>query len=134
MPYPPGWRRAHGDPGTATAVLLNADHAFTGYLNVTPRQGRESLGDWGSFRVAHNADEGDLHIRRIAVSRVLPFRTGRGRCVRDNYTTGTGGQFDELACLVAGPRATAVIVGAAPPRIWGQMSSRIEHAISAFTT
>jgi hypothetical protein len=134
MPYPPGWRRAHGDPGTATAVLLNADHAFTGYLNVTPRQGRESLGDWGSFRVAHNVDEGDRHIRGIAVSRVLRFRTGRGRCVRDTYTTGTGAEFVELACLVAGPRATSVIVGAAPPQMWGQMSSRIEQAISAFTT
>jgi hypothetical protein len=115
-------------------VLLNADHAFVGYLNVTPGQGRESLGDWGSFRVAHNADEGDRHIRRIAVSRVLRFRTGRGRCVRDTYTTRTGAQFVELACLVAGPRTTSVIVGAAPPRMWGQMSSLIEQAISAFTT
>jgi hypothetical protein len=134
MPYPPGWRRAHGDPGTATAVLLNADRGFSGYLNVTPRQGRESLKDWGTFRVAHNADEGDRQIRNIAASRVLRFRTGPGRCVRDTYTTRAGAQFVELACLVAGPSATSVIVGAAPPRMWGQMSSGIERAISAFTT
>ena len=42
--YPPGWRPAPGDAGTATAVLLDPGHHISGYLNVTPRQGAEGLG------------------------------------------------------------------------------------------
>jgi hypothetical protein len=134
MPYPPGWRRVSGDQGTATAVLMNADHAFSGYLNLTPRQGEESLRNWGSFRVGHNAREGDRNIQTLAVSAGLRFRTGRGRCVRDAYTTGAGDRFVELACLVEGKKATSVIVGAAPPRMWARMSRVIERAISGFTS
>jgi hypothetical protein len=115
-------------------VLMDARGGFSGYLNITPRQGAESLSNWGSFRVTHNAKEGDRNITGVAVSPRLRFRTGRGRCVRDTYTTNRGTRFVELACLVAGPKAASVIVGAAPPRIWGQMSSRLERAVSAFTT
>jgi hypothetical protein len=134
MGYPPGWHLISGDPGTATAVILDGHGDFSGYLNVTPRQGAESLSNWGSFRVTHNAKEGDRNITAVAVSPRLRFRTGRGRCVQDTYTTNRGTRFIELACLVAGPRATSVIVGAAPPQMWGRTSSRLERAISAFTT
>jgi hypothetical protein len=134
MPYPPGWGRVSGDQGTATAVLVNAGRGFSGYLNLTPRQGDESLRNWGSFRVGHNAHEGDRGIRTLAVSASLRFRTGRGRCVRDAYTTGGGSRFIELACLVDGKKATSVIVGAAPPRLWARMSPVIERAISSFSS
>lgn len=134
MPYPPGWRRTAGDVGTATAVLRSADHQFLGYLNLTPQQGDESLSNWGSFRLGHDAREGDRGVKALAGATNLRFRTGLGSCIRDAYTTAAEVRYIELACLVAGPKVTSVIVGAAPPQIWGRMSSLIERAISAFTT
>jgi hypothetical protein len=134
MRYPSGWRRTHGDAGTATAVLLNRDHEFVGYLNLTPRQSDETLGNWASFRLGHNVEEGDRRVTRLASASGLRFRSGPGSCVRDAYTTLTGAHFIELACLVKGPTASSVIVGASPPAKWTQMAPLIERAISALTT
>lgn len=134
MPYPAGWRRIHGDAGTATAVLQDTADRFLGYLNVTPRQGAESLGTWAAFRTGHNADEGDRAVTTLAAAAGLRFRTGQGSCVRDAYTTSTGGRYIELACLVQGSRAASVIVGAAPPATWTRTAPLIERAIAAFTT
>ncbi len=134
MPYPPAWHLVAGDAGTATAVLRGPHHEFLGYLNLTPRQGEESLRNWTAFRVAHDAREGDRSVKTLAAGRRLRFRNGRGACVRDQYTTTTGARYIELACLVAGRRATSVIVGASPPKSWAQISPSIERAISAFTT
>jgi hypothetical protein len=134
MSYPPNWGAAKGDPGTATAALLGQEGRFLGYLNATPRQGAETLSDWSKFRVDHNSEEGDTSVVTLAAAQNLRFRTGRGSCVRDAYTTKTGAQYIEVACLVAGPRATTVIVGAAPPGQWTSVSPSIERAISAFTT
>jgi hypothetical protein len=134
MRYPSGWRRIHGDAGTATAVLRNRDHEFVGYLNLTPRQSDESLGNWASFRLGHNAEEGDRGVTRLASASGMPFRSGPGSCVRDAYTTLTGAHFIELACLVKGPTASSVIVGASPPAKWAQMAPLIERSISTLTT
>jgi hypothetical protein len=135
MSYPSvGWRQIRGDPGTATAAVFDSENRYLGYLNVTPRQGDESLSTWASFRVAHNAHEGDRHVIRVAVGRGLRFRTGRGSCVQDAYTTQTGIGYTEIACLVAGTRATSVIVGAAPTSHWAAIAPTLHRAISAFTT
>lgn len=134
MSYPPGWRPAAGDRGTATAILGSPGAGILGYLNLTPRQGGEAIPGWAAFRLAHNAAEGDRRVQRLASFPALRFRTGHGACVQDRYTTTTGGRYIELACLVAGARATTVIVGAAPPRTWPQMAPQIERAISALTT
>jgi len=107
--YPPGWRPAPGDAGTATAVLLDPGHHISGYLNVTPRQGAEAPATWGSFRVTHNAAEGEREVKREALATGLRFRDGRGACVRDSYTTVSQARFIELACLVEGARAASVI-------------------------
>jgi hypothetical protein len=130
--YPNGWQRARGDPGTATAVIYGAGRHIDGYLNVTPRQGNETLANWASFRVAHNSDEGDRAVKRLDAARGLRFRNGHGSCVRDSYTTSSGAPYVELACIVTGTRATSVIVGAAPPEAWQRFSPLIEQAISAF--
>jgi hypothetical protein len=132
--YPPGWRRVHGDAGTATAVLTGSDHRFLGYLNLTPRQGAETLGNWGRFRVEHNAEEGERNGRALAVGTGLRFRTGAGSCVRDSYTTTTGTRYVELACLVAGQKASSVIVGTSTPAAWRQVSPLLERAIASLTT
>ena len=134
MAYPSGWQPAAGDRGTATAVLRSPRGAFLGYLNITPRQGAETIRNWAAFRPAHNAAEGDRQVRRLASYPALRFRAGHGACVQDRYVTRTGARYIELACLVAGQRATTVIVGAAPPRAWRKLAPQIERAISALTT
>jgi hypothetical protein len=132
LAYPPGWDKARGDPGTATAALLGAGGQYVGYLNVTPRQGDETLTGWASFRVSHNADEGDRDVKRLAAATGLRFLDGTGSCVEDSYTTSVGARYTEIACIVKGPSTTSVIVGAAPPVSWAQVSPQLERAISGF--
>jgi hypothetical protein len=132
LAYPPHWRPLRSDPGTASAALLGVHGAYLGYLNATPRQGDETLANWARFRVAHNKDEGDSHIQTIAAGTNLRFRNGHGSCVQDSYATQTGAHYVEIACIVAGKRATTVIVGAAPPDVWRLVSPLIQRSISAF--
>jgi hypothetical protein len=132
--YPAGWRRVAGDTGTATAVLQDAQHAFLGYLNLTPHQASENLRTWASFRTRHNTLEGDRGVQELAAATSVPFRDGHASCVRDAYTTSTGNRFIELSCLIDVPPTVSVIVGAAPPQMFRQISPIIERAISAFPT
>jgi hypothetical protein len=134
LSYPPGWRPLKTDPGTATAALLRSGDGIVGYLNATPRQGPETLENWGSFRPDHNRDEGDRSVHLIASSTGLHFRAGHGSCVIDDYRTSTGNSYREIACLVVGARTSAVIVGAAPPDHWSRQRVAIEQAISSFLT
>jgi hypothetical protein len=131
MSYPPGWTRIHGDPGTASAALFDARHDYVGYLNLTPRQGAETLDNWGHFRVDHNGDEGDRHVTTRAVALRRPLRGATGSCVEDTYTTATGAHYVELACLIQGRRTTAVIVGAAPPDDWARVKPLLERAVTS---
>ena len=134
LAYPRSWHLQHGDKGTATAALVAADGTFLGYLNLTPRQGAETLANWASFRIAHNVDEGDRSVRRLAAAAGLHFRNGHGSCVKDSYTTEVGARFIEIACLVSGPHGESVVVAAAPPDQWTRGSTVLERAIEALTT
>lgn len=134
MSYPASWRPQHGDTGTATVALRNAGGTFLGYLNITPRQGPETFRGWASFRVHHNHAEGDLNVRQLASASGLRFRSGHGNCVEDSYGTKTHAHYIEIACIVAGARATTVIVGAAPPSSWSQEAPVIERAIEGLAT
>ncbi len=134
MAYPPTWRSLHGDAGTATVALRGPDGRFLGYLNLTPREGAETLADWASFRTSHNAEEGDRDVRRLASAANLRFLSGRGSCVKDSYTTRTGARYVEIACLVIGPRAQSVIVAAASPDAWDREVATLERAIEGLRT
>jgi hypothetical protein len=126
--YPPTWTRIHSDPGTASVALFGPSHNFLGYLNLTPRQGAETLANWGRFRVDHNGDEGDRHISTVAVA------TRRNEsCVQDSYTTATNAKYVEIACLVRGRRTTVVAVGASPPQEWARISPLLHKAIASVT-
>jgi hypothetical protein len=134
LPMPPGWRHEDGDAGTATEALRASSGRIAGYLNATPRQGSESLGNWSEFRLDHNRDEGEREVHLLAGATDLRFRSATGSCVLDSYLTESGNRYRELACIVSGPSATTVIVGAAPPRRWGTEAPTIEQAIDSFTT
>src|ERR1700752_4407140 len=86
LAYPPGWTSIKTDPGTASVALLAGGQRIDGYLNATPRQGSETLGNWSRFRPQHNQDEGDRGVRLLGATTTARFRSGRGACVIDPYT------------------------------------------------
>jgi hypothetical protein len=129
--YPPRWRLAHGDRGTATAIATGSGDRITGYLNLTPRQGEETLSGWASFRLRHNAAEGEREVRLEGDRSHVRFRDGAGTCVRDSYETATGARYVELACLVRGARSGSVVVGAAPPAQWPALAPILARSVSA---
>jgi hypothetical protein len=131
---PPRWRRAQSDSGTASAVLLDGRGRLSGYLNLTPQRGNETLRNWPGFRVDHNAEERDRKVVRLASAGGLRFSNAFGSCVRDRYTTFTGARFVEIACLVVGHSTGVVIVGAAPPDAWSRVGRQIERAIASVRT
>jgi hypothetical protein len=132
LAYPAGWRPLAGDRGTASAALRDARGRWRGYLNLTPRQARETLAGWPAFRVAHNREEGDVVVVPRGAAHGVPFRDGaRGTCVRDAYTTATRLRFVEVACLIQGPRAGSVIVAAAPPEQWARQWPTLRRALEA---
>ena len=131
--YPRTWRPIRTDPGTASVALLGHAGSIRGYLNVTPREGTETLANWPSFRIHHLGDEGSTDVRLIARAHGLRFRSGRGSCVIDSYRTSRA-RYREIACLVAGNRTSSVVVGAAPSMTWRQQAETIERAIASLRT
>jgi hypothetical protein len=132
--YPGDWRPIRSDAGTVSAALRSRTGDIIGYLNATPRQGAEALDNWSRFRVDHNGDEGDVDVRPLAAATGLRFNRAHGSCVIDDYTSSTGQDYREIACIVAGESATTVVVGAAPPARWRTQGPAIERAISSFVT
>jgi hypothetical protein len=129
--YPPGWTPIKTDPGTASVALLGNGKKIDGYLNATPKQGPETLANWSRFRPQHNQGEGDRHERIIAVTTNAHFRSGRGACVIDTYTTSKD-SYREIACLVSGPGSAAVVVAASPTSLWDQQAATLQRAVSSF--
>jgi hypothetical protein len=131
LAYPPGWTPIRSDPGTASFAPLGNPEGNDGFLNVTPKQGAETLADWSRFRPRHNRGEGDRRVRLIAATANAHFRSGRGACVIDTYTTSKA-TYREIACLVSGPRSSAVVVAAAPTALWARRAPTLERAVSSF--
>src|SRR5205085_956502 len=107
------------DRGTATVALPGRGGSIAGYLNATPKQGAETLANWSRFRPEHNRHEGARGERLIAAINEANFRSGRASCVIDSYVTSKAA-YREIACLVSGPRSTAVMVAAAPSAVWDE--------------
>ena len=131
LAVPPGWSPLLGDPGSVSVQRLGRHGQLVGYLNATPRQGAETLADWPGFRVSHNAGEGDREVRVIAARTGVRVGGARASCVADVYRTRVSA-YHEIACLIARPRVTAVLVGAAPPESWVSQRPVIERAIAGF--
>ncbi len=133
LAYPPTWREIQTDRGTVSAAPAGPRGSFAGYLNATPLGGDETLSTWSRFRVAHVAEEGAHRVQLEAAASRLRFRTGRGSCVIDSYSTSRA-RFREIACIVAGAHATTVVVAAAPATGWAGQSAVLEQAVTSFTT
>jgi hypothetical protein len=131
LAYPPGWTAIRTDLGTASVALRGNDGRIDGYLNVTPKQGAETLANWSRFRPQKNRAEGARNVRLLAATSAPHFRTARGSCVIDAYTTSLT-TYEEIACLVSGPGSSNVVVAAAPARRWQERSAVLERAVSSF--
>jgi hypothetical protein len=131
--YPPGWSAIKTDPGTASVAHRAKGGLIDGYLNVTPRQGAETLSNWSRFRPRKNREEGARNVRLLAATSSAGFRSARGSCVIDTYATSLT-SYEEIACLVAGPGSGNVVVAAAPARLWQKRSAVLERAVSSFSS
>jgi hypothetical protein len=131
LAYPPGWTAIKTDPGTASVALRGSGGRIDGYLNVTPKQGAETLANWSRFRPQKNRAEGARNVQLLAATSDAQFRSGRGSCVIDAYTTSLT-TYEEIACLVSGPGVSEVVVAAAPSRLWQERSAVLERAVLSF--
>jgi hypothetical protein len=131
LAYPPGWTAIKTDPGTASVALLGSGGRIDGYLNVTPKQGAETLANWSRFRPQKNRAEGARNVHLLAAISDAHSRSALGSCVIDTYTTSVT-TYEEIACLVSGRGSSAVVVAAAPTRLWQERSAVLERAVSSF--
>jgi hypothetical protein len=131
LSYPPGWTPIRSDPGTASVAVVGNGERIDAFLNVTPKQGTETLANWSRFRPRHNRDEDDRGVRLLAATTNRRFRSGRGACVIDTYTTSKA-RYREIACLVSDARSSAVVVAAAPAAMWARHAATLERAVSSF--
>jgi hypothetical protein len=129
LSYPSNWRPIPGDSGTVTAALRDGAGRYAGYLNVTPRQGREQLARWAAFRTRRNAEDGDGQVHELAAAEGIGFTDARGSCVVDQYLSRAGAHlYRELACIVAGRTHTSVFVGAALVSDWRSLGFVVVRA------
>jgi len=132
LAYPSSWRPIPGDSGTVTAALRDRAGLYAGYLNLTPRQGREQLAGWAAFRTRRNAEDGDRQVHKLAAAEGIGFTNARGSCVVDQYLSRVAAhRYRELACIVAGRAHTSVFVGATLVSDWRTLGPVVERAAAA---
>jgi hypothetical protein len=149
-PAPAGWRQAalpgggavlsypavlsgiSGDPGTVSRAVTRSGSILV-YLNVTPRQGGETLRGWADFRVDHLRDDDARSARVDSSASGLAFRGGTGSCVIDDYVTKVhANHYREIACYVRGARGASVLVAAAPATDWARYAGLLERAVTSY--
>jgi hypothetical protein len=133
LSYPGSLRPQHGDPGTVTVGSTARSGAVLVYLNVTLKQGDETLHNWPDFRMEHLREDGQSAVHLDGVSGPLSFRGGHGRCVIDNYTTDEHhNHYNEIACIVQGAHATSVLVAATSTAAWQANRALLEKVVSSY--
>ena len=133
LSYPNSLRLMHGDHGTVTVGRDSRSGAVLVYLNVTPRQGDETLRNWPSFRLDHLRQDGETAVHVDGVSPALTFRGGRGRCVIDTYITKIhSNHYQEIACFVQGSHAASVLVAATPTGAWRVYRPLLDRVVSTY--
>jgi hypothetical protein len=137
LSYPGTLRPMSGDAGTVTYGLNTRSGAALVYLNVTPRQGGETLQNWPDFRAEHLREDGETAVRIDAMSGTLSFRGGQGRCVVDDYTTKiNNNHYREIACYVqgaTGAHTASVLIAATRAVTWAQYGALLEQVVNGYT-
>jgi hypothetical protein len=130
---PPLLSRMAGDKGTVSEGLTHSGRVLL-YLNVTPRQGGETLSGWARFRVGHLTDDDASSARLDGAAEGLKFRGGQGSCVIDDYITKVhANHYREIACFVRGARTSSVLVAATPAADWARYAGLLEEAVDSYT-
>jgi len=136
LSYPSTLRPMPGDAGTVTFGLNTRSGATLIYLNVTPRQGGETLQNWPGFRVEHLREDGETGVRVDATSGTLSFHGGQGRCVVDDYTTKIhNNHYREIACYVrgaSGAHSASVLIVATRVVTWAQYGTLLERVVNGY--
>jgi hypothetical protein len=133
VPSPPGFRSVDGDPGTLSVALRNSTGTYLGYLNITPRQGAETLQDWAAFRLTHLRDDDAVSVHEDATVESVRTATGVRSCVIDDYVTVVGHHhFHEVACYVMRGSAGSVVVAATPSGDPAHVWTQLERAVAAY--
>jgi hypothetical protein len=136
LSYPGTLRPMSGDAGTVTYGLNTRAGAALIYLNVTPRQGGETLRNWPDFRTEHLREDGETEVRIDATSGTLSFRGGQGRCVLDDYTTKIhNNHYREIACYVqgtTGAHAASVLIAATRAVTWARYGTLLERVVNGY--
>lgn len=133
LSYPGSLRPEHSDPGTVTVGSTARSGQTLVYLNVTPKQGDETVRNWPDFRMEHLREDGQSAVHLDGVSGPLNFRGGHGRCVMDNYTTDRHhNHYNEIACIVQGAHATSVLVAATSTAAWQANRALLEKVVSSY--
>ncbi len=132
LSYPPSLSRMTGDNGTVSEGLAMSGRVLV-YLNVTPRQGDETLSGWARFRIGHLTDDDASSARLDGSARGLKFRGGPGSCVVDDYVTkGHAHHYREIACFVRGAHVSSVLVAATPAADWARYAGLLEQAVDSY--
>jgi len=132
LSYPPSLNPMTGDKGTVSEGYTRSGRVLV-YLNVTPRQGDETLSGWAHFRVGHLTDDDASSARLDGAAGGLKFRGGPGACVVDDYVTRVhANHYREIACFVRGARASSVLVAATPAADWARYGSLLERAVDSY--
>lgn len=130
--YPPSLSVIKGDRTSVSVATRDKSGRVLVYLNSTPQQGSENLGNWPQFRIAHNRGE-STQVHRDAAAVGLGFLGAVGSCVIDHYITRHhANHYREIACFVQGNTAASVVVGAALQSEWTRAAPLLERAISAY--
>jgi hypothetical protein len=133
LSYPGSLRPMPGDDGTVTVGSTAKSGQVLVYLNVTPKQGDETLRNWTDFRLEHLRDDGQTAVHLDSVSPSLHFRGGAGRCVTDHYMSKIDhNHYNEIACIVQGAHATSVLVAATSAAAWQADGALLEKVVSAY--
>lgn len=133
LAYPGSMHRVSSDAGALSAARISASGQYLLYLNVTPRQGAESLRDWVEFRLDHQREEETAAVRELAAQTGVRFIGGTGTCVTDAYVTRVDAHhFTEIACFVRGLTSATVIVAAAPTVGWASAAPVLRRAVAGY--
>lgn len=132
LSYPASLGRIHSDAASVSFGTHDRSGRILVYLNVTPKQGNESLANWPAFRIRHNRGESDaVHEDGHAVG--LWFIGGKGSCVIDHYETRVKvNSYREIACFVRGRTTASVIVATALRSRWARAATLLERAVESY--
>lgn len=132
LSFPPSLSWMDGDRGTVSEGLARSGRVLI-YLNVTPRQGDETLSGWASFRLGHLTDDDATSAWLVGAAGGLKFRGGPGSCVVDDYITRVRAHhYREIACFVRGTHTSSVLVAAAPAADWARYHGLLKEAVDSY--